>query len=168
MKQTALLFTLLPGAIQLYYGDETSRENDKGGGIDLEQGLRSDMNFPADVSEAPKWAEGVASLSKDYSANSILAGWQKAGQFRLRNPAVVAGEQTELDDGSYCRQFADPAKGINNSVVIHYGEASEVLTGKCFADVTVLQEALTGKEYTVKGGKVAVKVQDAALLEVKR
>lgn len=168
MANAGILFGLLPGDIQIFYGDETSRKNDKGGGVDLEQGMRSDMNFPADVGEASEWAANVGTLSTKFSSNRILATWQKVGQFRLRNPAVGAGAQDKLDDGSYCRHFKDPAKGIDNRVVIHYGKASKVLTGKCFAEGTELQDGFTGKTYTVKDGQVPAEVETVALLEVKR
>jgi alpha-amylase len=168
MAKAGILFGLLPGDIQIFYGDETSRQNDKGGGVDLEQGMRSDMNFPADVNDAKEWAANVGTLSTKFSSNRILATWQKVGQFRLRNPAVGAGAQEKLDDGSYCRHFKDPAKGIDNSVVIHYGKASKVMTGKCFAEGAELQDGFTGKTYTVKNGEVPADVDTVALLEVKR
>ena len=168
MAKTGILFDLLSGDIQIYYGDETSRQNDKGGGVDLEQGMRSDMNFPVDINDASKWAANVGTLSTSFSSNRILSTWQKVGQFRLRNPAVGAGAQEKLDDGSYCRHFKDPSKGIDNSVVIHFGKASKVLTGKCFVEGTVLQDGFTGKTYTVSKGEVPVNVETVALLEVKR
>ena len=100
--------------------------------------------------------------------NEILAVWQKIGQFRLRNPAVGAGYQEKLSDGSYCRMFKDKAKGIDNAVVIHVGDAKQVEVGKCFADGTKLQDAYSLKYYTVKDGKVEGDFNFAALLEIKR
>ncbi len=90
------------------------------------------------------------------------------GQFRLRNPAVGAGLQTKLDDKSYCRQFKDPSKNIDNAVVIHYGKTDSVLVGKCFADGTEVQDAVSGKTYVVENGKVAAQSDTAVLLEIKR
>lgn len=169
MAKAALNFLLLPGSVQIFYGDETSRVNDMGGGIDMEQGIRSDMNFPKDVDNAKEWAANVATLSKEFSKdNEILAVWQKIGQFRLRNPAVGAGYQEKLSDGSYCRMFKDKAKGIDNAVVIHVGDAKQVEVGKCFADGTKLQDAYSLKYYTVKDGKVEGDFNFAALLEIKR
>ncbi|NLK85502.1 MAG: alpha-amylase [Aeromonadales bacterium] len=168
MAKAAYNFLLLPGSVQIYYGDETSRVNDMGGGIDLEQGIRSDMNFPKDIDNQSLWAADVATLSKTYSADPILATWQKVGQFRLRNPAVGAGLQEKLDDGSYCRRFKDPAKGIDNAVVIHVGEAKSVQVGKCFANGDKLQDGFTGKTYTVENGAVTIDVEKIALLEKQR
>lgn len=168
MAKVAVNFGLLPGSIQLYYGDETNRQNDMGGGIDLEQGIRSDMNFPQDVEKAASWASKVGSLSTEYASDPILATWQKVGQFRLRNIAVGAGLQTKLSDNSYCRQYKDSTQGIDNSVVIHVGQTDSVMVGKCFNDGDILQDAMSGLTVTVKGGKVDLKVEKVAMLEVKR
>ena len=168
MIKTAYNFVLLPGSVQIYYGDETSRVNDMGGGIDLEQGIRSDMNFPEDIDKQSSWASKVATLSTEYSKDPVLAMWQKVGQFRLRNIAVGAGYQEKLSDNSYCRSYKDPAKGVDNAVVIHVGDANSVQVGKCFADGTVLQDANSGKSVTVKDGKVDLEVKRIALLEIKR
>lgn len=168
MEKAAVMFTLMPGAIQMFYGDETSRENDKGGGIDLEQGMRSDMNFPADIINADKWSANVGRLSSEYSSNKVLSVWQKVGQFRLRNPAVGAGAQYSLGENSFCRIYQDKAKGIDNRVVIHLGESDKINVSKCFANGTVLQDGYTGKEYRVINGSVEIKSEKLALLEIKR
>ena len=168
MAKVAYNFGLLPGSIQLYYGDETSRVNDMGGGIDLEQGIRSDMNFPADIDKQGQWASKVSTLSTEYASDPILATWQKVGQFRLRNIAVGAGLQEKLDDGSYCRRHIDKEKGVDNAVVIHVGKAKSVKVGKCFKDGTKLQDGFTGKSYTVENGQVVLDVEKLALLELQR
>ena len=168
MIKTAYNFVLLPGSVQIYYGDETSRVNDMGGGIDLEQGIRSDMNFPEDIDKQSTWASKVATLSTEYSKDPVLAMWQKVGQFRLRNIAVGAGFQEKLADNSYCRYYKDAAKGVDNAVVIHVGDTNSVQVGKCFTDGTVLQDVNSGKSVTVKDGKVDLEVKKIALLEIKR
>ncbi|MBQ3678130.1 MAG: hypothetical protein II929_01260 [Succinivibrio sp.] len=168
MENAAIMFGLMPGAIQMFYGDETSRENDKGGGIDLEQGMRSDMNFPSDIINADKWAANIQKLSQDYSSNKVLSVWQKVGQFRLRNPAVGAGAQYDIGANSFCRIYKDSSKKIDNRVVIHLGDSDKVNVSKCFADGTVLQDGYSGKEYRVINGSVEIKSETVALLEVKR
>lgn len=62
---------LLPGGVQVYYGDETDRPNCDGGG-DADMKTRGDMNFLADTD--PK-----------------IVHWSKIGRFRKFNPAVGAG-----------------------------------------------------------------------------
>lgn len=170
MKDLGTAFLLLPGGVQVYYGDETARKNDNGGsGNDPEHGTRSDMNFPSDISSQATWAANVDTLSTSFSSDATLAHWQKIGQFRYRNAAVGAGKQTKTSDGSYCRTYNDEESGINNSVVIHVGSASSVDVGSCFADGTELQDAYSGKTATVSGGKVTLSgAGDLILLELKR
>jgi glycosidase/PKD repeat protein len=170
MKALGTGLLLLPGGVQVYYGDETARPNDHGGsGNDEEHGTRSDMNFPSDIASQSEWAAGVDTLSTSFSSNETLAHWQKIGQFRYRNAAVGAGKQTETGDGSYCRTYANETEGINNSVVIHVGSASSVDVGSCFEDGTELQDAYSGATGTVSGGKVSLSgTGSVILLELKR
>ncbi|MGN0894695.1 MAG: alpha-amylase family glycosyl hydrolase [Succinivibrio sp.] len=168
MAKTGFNFLLLPGSVQIFYGDETNRQNDMGGGIDLEQGIRSDMNFPADVDKASIWAEKVGSFSTEYASDPVLAMWQKVGQFRLRNPAVGAGEQEKVSDHTYCRRFKDTGKKIDNAVVLHIGDADSVKVGKCFADGAKVRDALTGNEYKVADGAIKGNFTRWALFEVPR
>lgn len=172
MRRVATGLELLPGAVQIYYGDETARKNDQGAGAgDLEQGTRSDMNFPADIENAPLWAENVLTLSRNFAADPVLAHWQKVGQFRLRNAAVGAGKQTSVADSTYCRIYHDPASGAGNRVVIYSDNnpTSEVLVTGCFDDGTLLQDGMSGSRYTVSGGKVTLTApSELVLLEVAR
>ena len=64
-------FVLMPGPIQIYYGDETCRQFGETGS-DPKQGTRSDMN----------WSDANGSCAKH---------WGKLGTFRKFNPAVGAG-----------------------------------------------------------------------------
>lgn len=74
-------FLLLPGGIQIFYGDETNRglvdsiPFDGNGGAG--HSLRSDMNW-------------------DSMDEAVLAHWQKVGQFRNSHVAVGAGQNTEV------------------------------------------------------------------------
>lgn len=77
--KAAELLLLAPGAVQIFYGDESSRPFGATGSDPL-QGTRSDMNWQ-DVS-------GKSAAS--------VAHWQRLGQFRARHPAIGAGKQTTL------------------------------------------------------------------------
>lgn len=170
MKDLGTYLQLLPGGVQVYYGDETARKNDNGGASnDAEHGTRSDMNFPSDVNSQTEWAANVDTLSTKFSSDATLAHWQKVGQFRFRNVAVGAGKQTEIDSNTFCRVYNDANTGINNSVVIHVGNSSSVSVGSCFDDGVELQDAYSGATVTVSGGKVSIPAPgDLVLLELKR
>ncbi|HAM4835804.1 TPA: alpha-amylase [Escherichia coli] len=77
--KAAELLLLAPGAVQIFYGDESSRPFGPTGSDPL-QSTRSDMNWQ-DVS-------GKSAAS--------VAHWQKISQFRARHPAIGAGKQTTL------------------------------------------------------------------------
>ena len=167
-SELGIMLDLLPGGVQIYYGDETARVNDNGGsGNDAEHGTRSDMNFPSDVSKQSDWAENVDTLSTDFSSNDMVATWQKVGQFRNRNAAVGAGEQSTTSDGSICRKYTDGE--YSNAVVIHLGSASSVNVSGCFEDGTELQDGFSGATGTVSGGSVSLSgTGRVILLELKR
>lgn len=78
-QETAELLMLAPGAVQIFYGDETSRPFGPTGSDPL-QGTRSDMNWQ-DING---------------KAAQTLQHWQTLGQFRARHPALGAGKQTTL------------------------------------------------------------------------
>lgn len=78
-NKAAELLLLAPGAVQIFYGDESSRPFGPTGSDPL-QGTRSDMNWQ-DVS-------GKSAAS--------VAHWQKISQFRARHPAIGEGKQTTL------------------------------------------------------------------------
>ncbi|ELQ6216401.1 alpha-amylase [Cronobacter dublinensis] len=93
--RAAELLLLAPGAVQIYYGDESERPSGPGGSDPL-QGTRSDMNW------------------QDLTGKSAatLAHWQKVGQFRARHPAIGGGKQTTLSLSQgygFVRQQGDDA-----------------------------------------------------------
>ncbi|WP_313478770.1 alpha-amylase [Atlantibacter hermannii] len=79
--RAAELLMLAPGAVQIFYGDETARPFGPTGSDPL-QGTRSDMNWQ-DI-------EGAQAAT--------LAHWQKLAQFRARHPAIGEGKHTPLND----------------------------------------------------------------------
>lgn len=76
------MLTLLPGGVQIYYGDESDRPNIDGMG-DADMATRGDMNFLplTDVK---------------------IVHWGKLGNFRKYNPAVGAGKGT-----AFARTYGD-------------------------------------------------------------
>ena len=81
MLYNAAAFLLLPGGIQIFYGDETNRPLYPGVAADGYGGsghsLRSDMNWN--------------SMDK-----TLLAQWQKVGQFRNKHVSIGAGANIKL------------------------------------------------------------------------
>ncbi|AUT29947.1 alpha-amylase [Escherichia marmotae] len=91
--KAAELLLLAPGAVQIFYGDESSRPFGATGSDPL-QGTRSDMNRQ-DVSGK--------------SATSV-AHWQRIGQFRAQHPAIGAGKHTALSlkqGYGFVREYGD-------------------------------------------------------------
>ena len=83
-QRAAGLLLLAPGAVQIYYGDESGRPFGPTGSDPL-QGTRSDMN----------WDELKGAKAP------LLAHWQVLGQFRARHPAIGAGTQQSQQTPSY-------------------------------------------------------------------
>ncbi|WP_416396212.1 alpha-amylase [Allohahella sp. A8] len=108
-KRAASTLLLLPGTVQIYYGDESGREFGPTGS-DPHQGTRSDMN----------WAAIEAGEKKE-----LLEHWRKLGQFRDRHPALGAGEHKMLDQQPYtfARTLETP-EGADR-VVVAFAEAQK-------------------------------------------
>lgn len=81
MLYNASAFLLLPGAVQIFYGDETNRPLYSGVAFDGYGGsghaLRSDMNW-------------------DSMDKTLLAHWQKVGQFRNKHVSIGGGDNVQL------------------------------------------------------------------------
>ena len=130
-------FQLLPGAIQIFYGDETNRPLINA----LEDhNLRSDMNW--------------SSLDKN-----LLAHWQKVGKFRSNHVAVGAGAHANLTTTSgaaFSRTYNK--NGVTDSVAACIGASNNtnvtITVGKTFAEGATVRNAYDGKTATVSGGKV--------------
>lgn len=101
-KQIAAPFLMLPGGVQIFYGDESGRKMGPFGS-DKMMGTRSDMNW-ADLNK-PEYA-------------GLLAHWQKLGQFRNRHVAIGAGEHRQLSEAPYA---FSRTKGEDRVVVVMAG-----------------------------------------------
>lgn len=135
-------FLMLPGGIQIYYGDETNRGfvdgvNDSYG---AGHGLRSDMNWD--------------SIDED-----VLAHWQKVGTFRNSHIAVGGGDNLTLtasDGVAFGRTYSK--NGINDKIagVIYAGADSDVTidVSDLWEDGTVLVNAYDDSTGVVSGGEV--------------
>lgn len=134
-------FQLMPGAIQIFYGDESNRPlvNSSINGV-KDHLLRSDMNWN--------------SMDKN-----VLSHWQKVGQFRNNHVAVGAGSHTSLNATSgvgFAREYNK--NGVNDTVfaVINANKNTNVTltVNGIVADGTVLKNTYNDTTATVSGGKV--------------
>ena len=129
---------LLPGGIQIYYGDETNR-----GKVDCsihDHTVRSFMNW--------------SSMDKN-----VLAHWQKVGQFRNNHIAVGAGAHKSLSVGSgtaFARTYNK--NGVTDQVACVVGANNNanitLSVSGVFANGTVVRNAYDGKTATVQNGSV--------------
>lgn len=124
------MFTLLPGGIQIYYGDESSRPQAYLGCGDTDMMTRGDMNW--DEIEGSKKAQ--------------VAHWGKVGNFRKYNPAVGAGV------GSGTKRTYSGAAGENKVAIGIDGTSVDVK--ELFADGTTVYNWYDGTSAKVSGGKV--------------
>lgn len=115
---------LLPGGVQIYYGDESYREKAYTGCGDGDMMTRGDMN----LSEA--------------KSSALTAHWGKVGNFRKYNPAVGAGT------GSGTKRTYNDSK-----VAIGISGTSVDVSG-LFNDGETVYNWYDGKSAVVSGGKV--------------
>jgi len=160
--ETATRLLLAPGAAQIYYGDESARpliiEGTQGDAT-----LRSFMNWEA--------------IANDVQTKSVMAHWQKLGQFRARHFAIGAGVHQSLAAAPYTfsRQLIDG--DYEDAVVVailgdhdSLDDSIDLFVGAGFAPGTVLHEAYTGQVVTVSATQTVRLDQPGplALLEVHR
>lgn len=128
---------LLPGAVKIFYGDETARPMGDGGS-DFTQGTRSPMNW-------------------DSINEEILDHFRKLGSFRSRNIAVGAGTHRKLRDEPYTFTRTYEEGGLSNRVVVVLDAAGETQTevSGIFADGDIVRDAYSGDVKKVEGGKVS-------------
>ncbi len=127
-SEVGTMLTLLPGGVQIYYGDETSRPLAYTGCGDTDMMTRGDFN----------WSDAAGETAKH---------WGKVGTFRKFNPAVGAGTGSATK-----RTYSGPAG--ESKVAIGIG-GSSVDVKDLFTDGTTVYNWYDGASATVSGGKVA-------------
>lgn len=147
---------LTPGAVQIYYGDESARmlniEEAKG-----DAQLRSMMN----------WDEIEKNTQRNgYKVKDVLKHWQTLGQFRQRHISVGAGIHKKIDSApfTFSRSFENDAVVI--AMELPKGKKHNIKVTGVFKDGEKVRDFYTGKKYKVKGDIVKVKTKhDLILLE---
>ncbi|WP_373779138.1 alpha-amylase family glycosyl hydrolase, partial [Glaesserella sp.] len=99
-KTAGSLLLLSPGAVQIYYGDESGRKFGATGSDPI-QGTRSDMN----------WQE----LDSNSQNKALQQHWAKVALFRQNHAAIGDGEQKVLETKKY---FAFSRRNANDKVMV--------------------------------------------------
>ncbi|MGB5190721.1 alpha-amylase family glycosyl hydrolase [Robiginitalea sp.] len=152
--RSANMLLLTPGAAQIYYGDETSRNLQIPGTVG-DATLRSFMN----------WEE----LESQDSIQAVLTHWQKLGQFRRAHPAIGAGKHNRLSKKPYVFSRSFSSDSLRDKIVIGLdlpkGTKSLSVKG-FFGDGTTLYDAYSNTQAVVNKGRVVLDTPyDTALLE---
>ena len=146
MITTGSAFLLLPGGVQIYYGDETNRPlvsgipNDGNGGAG--HSLRSDMNW-------------------DSMDEKVLSHWQKVGSFRNNHISVGAGDHQQItaynqSTGYTFSRSYDNGEVSDNIIATIGAPANKDLAvdvASLWSDGTTVTNAYDGKTATVTDGK---------------
>lgn len=131
-------FLLLPGGVQIFYGDESNRQ-------------AVECTIP---DHRPRGFMNWSSMD-----NNLLAHWQKVGTFRNNHVAVGAGSHTKLNATNgvaFARSYNKG--GVSDDVICVIGANNNtnitVTINNIFADGTLVRNAYDGKTATVQNGKV--------------
>ena len=150
--ETATKLLLSPGAVQIYYGDETARpliiEGTQGDAT-----LRSFMNWE-DLQTA--------------DAQDLLAHWQKLGQFRQAHLSIGAGKHEQLQAAPYLfkRTLDNQKDKVLVGLDLPKGEKS-IAVFDVFEDGVTIKDAYSGKTAKVLSGKVELDTDfDIVLMEM--
>lgn len=129
---------LMPGAVQIYYGDESNRQQVSC--TIWDHVIRGFMNW----------------TSMD---NGVLTHWQKVGTFRNNHVAVGAGSHTALSatgGTAFSRNYNK--NGVNDTVVCVVGANNNtsitITLNGAFKDGVTVMNTYTGDTAQVSGGKV--------------
>lgn len=146
LKEALTYQLLLPGGVQIFYGDETAR-NFTTGSSDPIMGTRSFMNWD--------------SINQD-----ILSHFEKLSGFRNRNLAVGKGKHTELtkEPLSFIRETEQD--GVKNTVMVLLDQKSEaeVDVSKAFKDGATIRDAYTMVTYKAESGKITIKPDPSGIV----
>lgn len=142
-------FQLMPGAIQIYYGDESNRQ--KLSSVVLSDGTRISLGDHA-LRSFMNW---------DSTDTELLAHWQKVGKFRNNHVAIGAGlntaiESTDTEGVAFTRTYNK--NGVEDAVAAIISSVANtdvtITVSSIFEDGTVVNNAYDNTQAVVKDGKV--------------
>jgi alpha-amylase len=146
LEEGAARLMLAPGAVQIFYGDETARPPGPVPKSDPQQATRSDMNW-------------------DRVDQRLLAHWRKLGTFRQRHVALARGVHRQLADSPYVFSRVDAQTGDRVVVAMEADGATSIPVGEVFPEGTTVRDAYSGRTAVVRGGRVELPAQRWVLLE---
>jgi len=136
----AAALLLLPGSIQILYGDESGRDD--------ADDTCSDMNW-----------ENID--------NVTLRTWRKLGKFRARHLSIARGTHVLRSQAPYAFSRENLDTGDRVLVIFGRGESSMISVGCLWRDGTILKNYLSSEDYKVQDGCVHVTGSGLILLETK-
>lgn len=140
---------LSPGAVQVYYGDESARPLDIPG-TKGDATLRSFMN----------WEELKTETARSgYTVQEVLAHYQKLGLFRKAHPAIGAGRHFMLSVKPYIFERTYTSGSLTDAVVVglELPKGPKTITvGTAFKEGTELTDTYSGQKAVVTNGKVSL------------
>lgn len=141
---------LLPGALEVFYGDETARLY-VSTGRDLTMGTRSFMNW-------------------DDIDLEVFEHFKKLGTFRARNLAVGAGVHTEISQDPFIFKRDYNKGNESNTVLIAMNQSKETSldVSMAFSDGDLLRDAYTMTAYKVEAGKIRLEPHESGLVLLER
>jgi len=141
---TALM--LVPGGVQIFYGDETGRPEGHRPRTDPQQSTRSFMNWD--------------SIDQD-----LLGHWRKLGTFRARHVALARGVHEQLQASPYVFSRIDAPSGDRVVVALPTPGPATIPVGSVFKEGERLRDAYTGQVVSVTSGQVRLEAGRVVLLE---
>ncbi|HMQ08695.1 MAG TPA: alpha-amylase family glycosyl hydrolase [Saprospiraceae bacterium] len=139
---------LCPGAIQIYYGDETART------------LTAEAVGDASLRSYMNWDELDNNTQKaDGTTHEILTHWQKLGTFRKNHPSVGTGKHMQIYDDPYTfsRTYSDGDKSdqVVIALDVPLGEKT-IVVDPIFKNKMTLRDAYSGHLSKVIQGTVSL------------
>jgi len=145
-KDAATGLMMLPGGVQIFYGDEVGREL---------------LDVPNDAKSTHHWFRSSMPFGKD---DVLLAHWQKLGKFRNRHVAVGGGAHEKLNDTPYT---FSRIKGDDKVIVVFSvsGETTIDVSAIGLSAGDTVRDAYSGSTATVEGTSVTFNAEGVLLLE---
>lgn len=124
---------LVPGGVQIFYGDESARPNGPAPIADKQQATRSDMNW-------------------DSLDQSLLQHWQKLTNFRKNHVAIAQGRHKKIQDEPYAFSRSTPTDKVIVAIDVSRGDELDV--SDLFADGETVFDYYSQKVYPVNEKKI--------------